>query len=77
VPKADPFPQPFKLSGGRFNQWFYIEVVNWIYRQAGRAPPEHNPEDIGRLIGTSEVRHLLGNVSGMYIPRLLKRGMAA
>jgi hypothetical protein len=78
MPKVDPFPQPFKSGNGRLgrNFWSYADVVDWIDRRAGRPPREHNAADAVRLIGTAQLRHLLGDVSQMYIWRLLNRRTA-
>jgi hypothetical protein len=73
MPKVDPFPQPFKSGSGRLgrNFWSYSDVVDWIDRRAGRPPRKHDATDAVRLIGSTEVRHLLGGVSEMYVWRLL------
>jgi hypothetical protein len=72
MPKVDPFPQPFKSSDGRLgrNFWSYAEVVDWIDRRAGRSPRTHSDTDAIRLVGTAQVRHLLGDVSVMFLWRL-------
>jgi hypothetical protein len=73
MPKADPFPQPFKSGSGRLgrNWWGYRPVVEWLDRKAGRPPRKFDATDDVRVIGSAEVRHLLGGVSEMHIWRLL------
>jgi hypothetical protein len=74
MPNVDPFPRPFKSGSGLGrNRWYFSDVVDWIDRQAGRPRREHNAEDAARLIGSADVRRLLGGVSEMYVWRLLNQ----
>jgi hypothetical protein len=80
MPKSNafktPFIPPFKLEPNGRNRWFYRDVVDWLDERAGRPPRKYNETDAARVIGTAEVRELLGGVSEMYLWRLLHKQAA-
>jgi hypothetical protein len=78
APAAD-CPRPIKLGEGKFARNFfrYGEVVAFIDGRAGNRPRELSETDRVRLITAREFRHLLGDVSEMFLWRLLNRDRAA
>jgi hypothetical protein len=72
-------PRPIKLGEGKFARNFfrYGDAVAFIDQRAGRAPRDLSETDRVRLITAREFRHLLGDVSEMFLWRLLNRDRAA
>jgi hypothetical protein len=72
-------PRPIKLGEGKFARNFfrYGEAVAFIAGRAGERPPTLSETDRVRLISAREFRHLLGDVSEMFLWRLLNRDRAA
>jgi hypothetical protein len=72
-------PRPIKLGEGKFARNFfrYGEAVAFIAARAGELPPTLSEVDRVRLITAREFRHLLGDVSEMFLWRLLSRDRAA
>jgi len=72
-------PRPIKVGEGKFARNFfrYGEAVAFISDRAGDPPPVLSPTDRVRLITAREFRHLLGDVSEMFLWRLLNKDRAA
>jgi hypothetical protein len=72
-------PRPIKVGDGKFARNFfpYGEVVAFIDGRAGRPPRDLSEADRVRLITAREFRHLLGDVSEMFLWRLLNKDRAA
>jgi predicted DNA-binding transcriptional regulator AlpA len=77
--QAREFPQPIKIGDGRFARNFfrYGEVVAFIDDRAGKPIRDLPETDKVRLITARETRHLLGDVSEMFIWRLLHKKESA
>jgi hypothetical protein len=71
-------PRPIKLGEGKFARNFfrYGQAVAFIAARAGERPPTLAETDRLRLISAREFRHLLGDVSEMFLWRLLNRDRA-
>jgi hypothetical protein len=66
--KLEPtFPEPVAQLGGR-NRWKLGAVRRYIADVAGDPVPERRPDD-DFLVGSAELRRMLGNVSLMWIFR--------
>jgi len=78
-PRAVECPRPIKLGPGRFARNFfdYGQVVEFIDGRAGKPPRALSEADRLRLITAREFRHLLGDVSEMFLWRLLNKDRAA
>jgi hypothetical protein len=76
---ASECPRPIKLGEGKFARNFfrYGEAVAFIDGRAGNSPRDLSETDRVRLITAREFRHLLGDVSEMFLWRLLNRDRAA
>jgi hypothetical protein len=71
-------PRPIKIGDGKFARNFfpYGEVVAFIDGRAGKPPRALSEADRVRLIPAREFRHLLGDVSEMFLWRLLNKDRA-
>jgi hypothetical protein len=71
-------PRPVKIGDGKFARNFFPigDVVAYINGRAGKPPPELSEADRVRLIPAREFRHLLGDVSEMFLWRLLNKNRA-
>jgi hypothetical protein len=71
-------PRPVKLGEGKFARNFfrYGDVVAFIDARAGDPPRKLSEADRVRLIPAREFRHLLGDVSEMFLWRLLNKDRA-
>ena len=78
-PPAVGCPRPIKIGEGKFARNFfrYGEAVAFIAARAGERPPALSETDRVRLITAREFRHLLGDVSEMFLWRLLNKDRAA
>jgi hypothetical protein len=78
-PRLIGVPRPTKIGDGTFarNFYSYAEVVDFIDKRAGRPPRDLSETDRVRLITAREFRHLLGDVSEMFLWRLLNKDRAA
>jgi hypothetical protein len=78
-PPAVGCPRPVKLGEGKFARNFfrYGDAVAFIADRAGERPPTLSETDRVRLISAREFRHLLGDVSEMFLWRLLNKDRAA
>jgi hypothetical protein len=76
---AQDCPRPIKIGEGKFARNFfrYGEAVAFIDQRAGKPPRDLSETDRVRLITAREFRHLLGDVSEMFLWRLLNRDRAA
>jgi hypothetical protein len=72
-------PRPIKLGEGKFARNFfrYGDAVAFIDARAGVPPRNLSEADRVRLITAREFRHLLGDVSEMFLWRLLNKDRAA
>jgi predicted DNA-binding transcriptional regulator AlpA len=77
--KKNAFPRPVKIGYGKFARNFfrYGEAVHFIDGRAGDPPRKLSEADRVRLISAREFRHLLGDVSEMFLWRLLNKDRAA
>jgi hypothetical protein len=71
--------KPIKIGEGKFarNFYLYAEAVHFIDGLAGNPPRELSETDRVRLITAREFRHLLGDVSEMFLWRLHNKDRAA
>jgi hypothetical protein len=78
-PPAMECPRPIKLGEGKFARNFYRygDVIDFIDGRAGDPPRKLSETDKVRLITAREFRHLLGDVSEMFLWRLLNKDRAA
>jgi hypothetical protein len=79
APRAVECPRPIKVGDGKFARNFFRfgEAVAFIADRAGDRPPSLSETDRVRLISAREFRHLLGDVSEMFLWRLLNKDRAA
>jgi hypothetical protein len=72
-------PRPIKVGEGKFARNFfrYGDVIAFIDGRAGDPPRTLSETDRVRLITAREFRHLLGDVSEMFLWRLLNKDRAA
>jgi hypothetical protein len=75
---AGSVPRRIKVGEGKFARNFfrYGEAVAFIDARAGDPPRQLSETDRVRLITAREFRHLLGDVSEMFLWRLLNRDRA-
>ncbi len=79
VPSAVGCPRPIKVGEGKFARNFfrYGDAIAFIDGRAGDPSRELSETDKVRLISAREFRHLLGDVSEMFLWRLLNKDRAA